>query len=496
VSLADPKSLINAILPAGFTGPEIGAAIKNLVTTGSLTGAAGTVTIQDLVNQGEGLATVFNDASAGPAGLGAGNLLDVAGGLTAILGLVQGANTSDPLSIVSSVASLYSAVAGLANSAFGEMLPTVSGLFTQGIGAIASIVAGGGEAGATASAAAIAAVNAAAPYLAVAGPLVAGAILYALEKDTVKDQRSWAVIGPLATAMQTAAAQSLGQASTLFAAIEAQHVTDPTILRQAIQLGSSALLAYHRKAQGPAGPIGVSDFYARTGQNPAPLQNQAAAVQAGIVKAIAVLQAGGATAASLGTLAPAEWGDASLAGSRRANFFTPEQANAAANQTLGLIGGPVGLVPETVTAEGSPVWTGNLIPTGGVQGGIAALGAFAPDRATLAGEAQLFPVDTTNMEFGGPLWSMLAYLLGPTGQPESGGGGYYAALASQGVVAPTFAPGTIPDWLAQMIAAAAAARQAAFYAGGGDAGPTGTGPAGQGAGTAGSAAASAGPGPW
>ena len=106
------------------------------------------------------------------------------------------------------------------------------------------------------------------------------------------------------------------------------------------------------------------------------------------------------------------------------------------------------------------------VPTGGVAAGVAALGPFAPDRATLAGENAQFPADTTNLEFGGPLWAMLAYLLGPTDQYESGGGSYYQTLASQGIAAPTFTPAQIPDWLAARIAAVAGAQQQAFTSGG------------------------------
>ena len=221
-----------------------------------------------------------------------------------------------------------------------------------------------------------------------------------------------------------------------------------------------------------------------TGQDPTPLQNQAAAVQAGILKAIAVLEQGGATAADLANLAPAEWGDASLAGSRRGFFFTPAQANTAAGQTLALIGGPESLQPIMAQiGEGDSVIGYKTV--GGVQGGAEALGQFAPDRATLAGENQQFPADTTNLEFGGPLWAMLAYLLGPTDQYESGGGNYYQTLASQGIAAPTFTPAQIPDWLAQLIAAADAERQSMFLTGGGAGTPGGDSPSpgGEGAGT-------------
>jgi hypothetical protein len=465
--LADPASLLNKILPAGFTGPDLAQAIQNLVTTGSLSGAAGAVTVQDLINQGEGLSTVFNDAGAG--GVGAGGAVGGAvSGLAGLYSLVQGIQQGDAASIAKGVFDLYNAASTLLPST----IPNLGALAADAFAALApetatAIVeaAGGTISGAAATGTEVAAALApAAGALAAFAPLVAGLIIWATTQK-MSDLRDWAAIGQTATTLQTQARLALSQAAGLFTAIDAQHVTDPTVLKQAIQLGSSALLAYHQTVQGPAGPIGVGDFYRLTGQDPGPIQQQAAAVQTGILKAIAVLEQGGATAASLGSLAPAAWGNPDLAGSRRANFFTPQQANTAATQTLGLIGGPEGTGSFTQQVGEGDVTMGG-VPTGGVAAGVAALGAFAPDRAMLAGENAQLPADTTNLEFGGPLWAMLAYLLGPTGQPESGGGTYYQTLAQQGVIAPTFTPAQIAASYAQMIAAIAASQQQAFTSGG------------------------------
>jgi hypothetical protein len=397
----------------------------------------------------------------------------VAGGLAGLFSLVQGAQTGDPVSILTSVAQLYGSLSGLFPQVFPSAVGAIGGLAADAVAAIApetatAIVqaAGGTISGATATGSELAAALApAAGYLAAAGPLIAGLITWATTQK-MSDLRDWAVIGQTATTLQTQARVALGQAAALFAALDAQHVTDPATLKQAVQLGSNALLAYYQTVQGPAGPIGVADFYKFTGQDPTPLQQQAAAVQAGIVRAIATLQQGGATAADLANLAPAAWGAPDLAGSRRGEFFTPEQANAAAGQTLALIGGPESVQPiMQQVGEGETVTGYQTV--GGVPGGVAALGGFAPDRATLAGENAQLPADTTNLEFGGPLWAMLAYLLGPTDQYEVGGGNYYATLAQQGVTAPTFTPAQITASYAAMIAAAAAARQTMFLTGGG-----------------------------
>jgi hypothetical protein len=168
--LADKDSLLNAILPAGLTGPELADKIKNLITTGSLTGSAGTLTTSQIQAMGS---EAYAQASGGELALGEaasastdfiGGALSALGGISAVLGLLQGAQTGDASSIVQSVVSLYSSLASAANATLGTTLPTIGSTLSSigsslglgvGVGAAEAGGAAGLGAGVSASGAAV-----------------------------------------------------------------------------------------------------------------------------------------------------------------------------------------------------------------------------------------------------------------------------------------------------------------------------------------------------
>jgi hypothetical protein len=141
--LADPASLLNQLLPAGYTGEDLFAAIQKLASGESLTGAAGTLSATSLETQGSSIATMNEPADIPPgteAGFGSA-LSSAVGGIGGILSLVQGARTGDPVSILSGVAQVYNAVAsGLqaAGVATSDVLPTL----TQAAGALYDAIFG------------------------------------------------------------------------------------------------------------------------------------------------------------------------------------------------------------------------------------------------------------------------------------------------------------------------------------------------------------------
>jgi hypothetical protein len=472
--LADPNSLLNSLLPAGFTGTDLANLIGGVFGNSAAPIAAGGVlsgvapeAIRDALAASGQTATAVGFQAGGTFGVG--QALAVLGGLNAIYGLVQGAETGDPVSIASSVASLYGAVAGVAN-AFGAGLPTVGGAISSAVGALASAAAGGGAAGAQAAATAVSAI---APVAAILAPVLIWAA-YELTKPGPAD--AWAIIGKTATALQTVAWVSIKQANDVFTALRATGTTDPNTIQGALSLGANALFAYHRTVQNPrGGVISIADFYAYTGQDPGPLQAQAAQLQQNMKDATAFLIASGSrTAAQLGQVpVTKDWAEMmSMQG-----YGTALQA---APKTLP--GQPGG---QWVSQGEGTVWVedGTTTPPQDVTGHV--------NQGIGLNEAQgrYQPPDAINAQFGGPFWTMWAYLTGSNSTPDPGEAvGTPRIAGAQPWLAGGAAPGVVsgPDAKenplsveeVRMLLAIAAQWQAAFTSGGGDGADGSTGDAG------------------
>ncbi|HJR01836.1 MAG TPA: hypothetical protein VKA83_09405 [Methylomirabilota bacterium] len=462
--LADPNSLLNAILPQGWTGADLAAKISQLFSSGSISGPApgSSLALGDLEAQGRGLFDSLDDIGAAAGSeFGYSQGLAVLQGAGALYGLFQGAQTGDPISIAQSVLGIYSAISTLTSNA----VPGITTLLAQGVGVLTGV---GAEAGAQIASTALAAAG---PYLAAAAPLIQGLIQWAISKDEMKDLRSWAVIGQVASRLQSQAQTQITQANALFAALRAQGVTDPTVIKNALALGSAALAAYYRKVQGPGGPIGISDFYAHTGQNPAPIQQAAAQLQQYMKDATAFLIQGGATPESLGSLAPSTWGELYGGQGYGANLQ-------AAPKTLpGQPGGQwVSQGQGTVWVEDGTT-TAPTDVTQNVNQGIA--------LNTSQGRTQA--PDAVNQQFGGAFWTMWNYLLGSNERPDpgeaigtpviTGAQAWLPGGATPGAVSgPDAVENPLAQWELLMLLALAGWAQGAFTSGGGT-GDTGQGDA-------------------
>lgn len=504
LSLADPNSLLNSILPSGFTGPDLARALVALFSPDagvgtSLTWANGATsnissdTLRSLQgaleNSGQeafsGLTSAGADASIPGAGI-----LDIAGGLAGIAGLIQGAQAGDPVSIISGIANIYGALSSIAPATFTPIATVLGNAFVAIAPEAAAALTGTAVGVTTGAEVAATAITAAAPWIALAAPVLFWAAMKLTEPGP---SDAWAIVGGTATALQTAARTSIAQANSVFAALRAQRITDPAAIQQAISLGAAALYNYYRVVQNPRGAtISVATFYAYTKQDPTPLQNAAALLQQNMKDAVAELSRQGIAPSTLGNLAPKQVGDLLAQGG--------QPYSAALQAAPKIVPGGQPIMNEVQVGEGSMlVDTGQVTqPTDQTQNVNQGI------QANLATGRRL-PTDTVNAEYGGPLWTLFRYLAGPsatgydvTTPTITGAQPWLAGGAAPGTVAgPTAQEAALSDQEIKQLLAVAALLQAAFTSGGGDAGATGLGPPGLGEGTAGSAAAGPGPaGPW
>lgn len=124
-----------------------------------------------------------------------------------------------------------------------------------------------------------------------------------------------------------------------------------------------------------------------------------------LLSAVRTLQGRGVSDAELGGLAPAGWGAQQFAGTTMPQLFTPEQKAFA--------GGATDPMASSLLGD--------------------------PGRAAIPYTFNNVP-DTINTATGGPLWSALSYLFGPSqsnpGNDPRAGAGYWDALSKLGVRAP------------------------------------------------------------
>jgi hypothetical protein len=434
-SLADPSSLINQILPAGFTGPDLAALVARLVSPDAAVGTAITWANGSTSNiggdvlsslnaglQAEGgdfVAASLASPSGSIPGFGLGDAVAAAGGLQALFSLVQGAQQGDPVSILAGLAQVYGSLSSLFPSTVPSALSAIGGVAADAVAAVApelatSLVqaAGGTISGATATGTELAAALAplASEVLAGAAPIIAGLITWAMVKDQVKDERSWAVIGQLATALQSRAQASITGALQVFYALRQGGVTDPAALKRAITIGSNALLTYYQTAQGPAGPVSLADFYKRTGQDPKPLQQAVAQLQQYIVDATAYLSSQGASYQELGALG-ANFDQPGLRVPPgvvwEAPFYAQHGAQFTAEADQFIASGLGGAAAVQPTFDyGSGQWITPM--AGDVAYRDAAGQAIYQQNATPENLRTVSGGETA--KFGGPLWVMMAAL--------------------------------------------------------------------------------------
>lgn len=434
--LLDPTSFVNSILPAGYTGTDLANFIKSLFAPST---AAEAATAASIAAAGQAAfdagATGFGEIAGPsiPSGVegggtsGLGTALDVAGGLKAIFDLTQG--VTDPLSLAQSVLAIYNALAGVANFAgLGATLPTVGSLLSSGvgsiesaIGSIASTAAGGGAPGAEAAASAVAAVG---NIAAVAAPIVAGLIVWALTKDQAKDAQSWAVIGQTATMMFESAFAAVQSANQAFAGLRGAGSRNLTAIQQALTIGGNALFLVYRSVDGPGAPINIASYFKFTKQDPGPFNAAVALLTQNMKDAIAELERQGVTPQQLGQLPitpqvgellPSQpFSQAILTGTDYAALAPQYQV--APYQTI-LGGGEGGTaVWNWVDANGVAHTDFNpppLLPTPDQVQANVALGAGINQSRGLT------PAEV-NAEYGGPLWALMKSLAGtPPGSPAA-----------------------------------------------------------------------------
>jgi hypothetical protein len=464
--IAEIPGLDKAAVNAGFGGL---LGVLNLVRAaraGDIPGAigGGLSTIGSLANFAASSpaftgATGLSSGALGAVGVGAagaGGLLSLAQG---IQGLIKGgvSPVQSALTLAGGLTSTYSALSALSSmypNLFGTTLPSMTSLLESGASALGVGGAAAGAAGGTlaagasaaaaggASAASVAdavmggtvaaagtgtgaisgALAAAAPWLAVAAPVIIGIVGTLSQNEARRIMREGYVNNPIAGNLYSNASSSMAAAAKDLAALGPLDKANTADLAMALTTGANNMKAYFATIQGPGGPVRAGDtltgMYGREGTagkgdfpTVAAWQKQADDMKAGLANIAKELMNRGLTYEQIGQLpVTGDWASQSEvdAGGTPDDIFAqlpPERRAQFAKEANALYGTFAGKSGPMSSLSGADYRT---TPPQTVDQQVDALFGIALGSSMLAKDKDTHASGLYTAMYGGPLWAAMA----------------------------------------------------------------------------------------